>query len=555
MPGRIDRSIEGSGRIRFALFTVAAVLLASLAFNVILLRRGSSPTDRGTAPLDAGAPAAESAPGDRRPSLPAASSIADGARRPIDPGPARAGDSASGAIPGAAGLPATKPVATEPTRPAPLQTDPLPSPQPSEMPEGGLPGRATDAPTQPGTGGSVPPAPPATAIAPPRPQTPPAAPAGSGASNPAEKPAEKPAPEVDPTEDRTPPSLSLFRFDPPEVKDGGVATLTIQASDDLSGVVSVKGAVSSPGGTAVLPFEATGDGGGNFGVFVAQIAIPARAETGVWWVSNVYVLDRANNPLVANFGAATAPPGARLRVLSAESDSTPPEVRSLWVDKLTLSGGEKNGVRVEVRDDQSGVAAVRGAFQSPSKSAQVPFLCAAGADPAFWEGPVSIPANAECGRWTLQTLRVTDNAGNLALLTGLSPQMAGAEFVVAGGDCDSLPTSLERVDLSPVIVTNDAASGITITVGLSDEGHRAISISGWAAGPASTNGQVPRIFFSCARASNDPGAPWTGTISVPQYAAKGIWRIGLVRLQDKSLTFRDYTPASPVLAQAWFEVR
>ena len=42
---------------------------------------------------------------------------------------------------------------------------------------------------------------------------------------------------------------------------------------------------------------------------------------------------------------------------------------------------------------------------------------------------------------------------------------------------------------------------------------------------------------------------------VPQYAAKGIWRIGLVRLQDKSLTSRDYTPKDPALAQSYFEVR
>jgi hypothetical protein len=348
--------------------------------------------------------------------------------------------------------------------------------------------------------------------------------------------------------------LNLLQFNPPEVTDGGTTTLTIQATDDLSGVGSVKGAVSSPNGTAILPFQAQDDGSSD-GVFIARIAIPAGAETGLWYVSGLLVLDRAYNSLVTNYTPATVPPAGTIRVSSSMSDSTPPTVRSVWVEKPTLSGGEINTVRVEVQDDLSGVAAVTGMFQSPSKSALVAYACAADADPAFWVGAVSVPVDAECGRWTLKVLRTKDNAGNTAALSESSPQAAAAAFVVAGGSCDSTPPTLEQLGLSPAIVSNDTANEILVTAELADPGGRAIAVSGWIAGPVSTNGLAPKILFSCNRASNDPNAPWTGRISVPQYAAKGIWRIGLIRLQDKSLSYTEYAPQDAVLANGFFEVR
>ena len=80
-------------------------------------------------------------------------------------------------------------------------------------------------------------------------------------------------------------------------------------------------------------------------------------------------------------------------------------------------------------------------------------------------------------------------------------------------------------------------------------------MSGWAKGPVSTNGEYPRIMFSCVPNPNDHSAPWTGKILVPPFAAKGTWRVGLVRLQDKASNTRDYTSDDPVLSQGVYEVQ
>ena len=81
-----------------------------------------------------------------------------------------------------------------------------------------------------------------------------------------------------------------------------------------------------------------------------------------------------------------------------------------------------------------------------------------------------------------------------------------------------------------------------------------VHLVGWVDGPASTNGTVPKINFSCARTSNAPDSTWTGRIIVPQYSANGIWKVGMLRLQYNSIASIQYGPTDPILARGYFEV-
>ena len=148
-----------------------------------------------------------------------------------------------------------------------------------------------------------------------------------------------------------------------------------------------------------------------------------------------------------------------------------------------------------------------------------------------------------------------DKAGNITYVSSDSPQASRATFEVSSQDCDTNPPTLESFSLSPATVSNASASEILVSAVVRDEGSGTISVSGWAKGPVSNNGEYPRITFSCVPTLNDPEAPWTGTILVPQYAAKGTWRVSLVRLQDRASNTKDYTPDEPVMAQGLFEVQ
>jgi hypothetical protein len=358
---------------------------------------------------------------------------------------------------------------------------------------------------------------------------------------------------IDPESDRQAPVFGYLRFDPPEIPDGGVATLSVGATDDLSGVKIAYGTVRSPGGVAIVPFTAQDEAGS--GVLTTRIAIPQKAETGDWYVASLQILDRADNPLILAFAKTSVPQGGVLRVYSQESDSTAPVVHGVSVDKGTVSGGEKNLIVVEVDDDQSGVASVTGIFQNSTKSASIPFSCHASAATSYWEGDVPVPADADCGEWTLQLLRVADKANNTAFLSSDSPQVGRVSFVVAGGGgCDSVPPTLDALYASPAIVSNAAAAEITLTATAHDEGSGVATLFGRVQGPPSTSGQVPRIAFSCTPDPKNPEAPMTTKITVPQYAAKGIWKVDYLQVLDKARNARTYQGDDPALANANFTV-
>src|SRR4029079_15244979 len=102
-------------------------------------------------------------------------------------------------------------------------------------------------------------------------------------------------------------------------------------------------------------------------------------------------------------------------------------------------------------------------------------------------------------------------------------------------DCDSSPPTLDGFALSQTIVPVEAVSEIQISASVHDVGSGAASLSGWFEGPVSEGGQVPKNHFTCAPDPDHPDAPWTGKVLVPQFAPRGLWKVRVVRLEDKAL--------------------
>lgn len=363
---------------------------------------------------------------------------------------------------------------------------------------------------------------------------------------------ESPAFGDDEDSDRQAPVLESLRFDPPEIKDGGVTVLSVGTTDDLSGVKFVSGAVQSPNESAVVSFTAY-DAGGS-GVFTAALVIPHRAETGDWFVATLQVSDRADNHLNLNFTKQSVPQGGLLRVVSAESDSSAPSLRGITVDRGQVDPGDKNRILVEAEDDRSGVASVTGAFENRSKTALIPFTCHPSGE-LVWEAEIGVPENADCGEWTLRHLILTDNAKNTAVLNPDDPQVGRAGFFVTGGGaCDAAAPVIDGMYFSPPVVSNASAAEIVLTVRVHDEGSGVASLFGRIEGPAAPNGQVARIAFECVPDPADPETQMTARIPVPQYAARGVWSVIWVHATDKARNAHPYYKGDPALAGGSFTV-
>ncbi len=409
---------------------------------------------------------------------------------------------------------------------------------------------------------SVPRVPVSSATVPPRVSSPtlppilPPVPQPAATGDPNQEPAketESQEPTDDLESDRLPPVLQSLRFDPPEIKDGGTTILSVGSTDELSGVKFVYGSVRSPSGTAIIPFSAR-DATGT-GLFSSTIMIPPQAETGEWFVANLQIVDKADNALALVFARATVPEGGALRIVSEESDSIPPDVHRVSIVKNFVDAGESNQIVVDVDDDSSGVALVSGAFQSPSKAAFIPFNCTQAGDSPTWEGEVRIPETADCGEWTLRQLRVVDKAKNGAFLSMDAPQVGRVSFVVSGGgECDSEPPFIDVMYFSPTYVSNATAAEIVVTIMAHDDGSGVASLFGWIDGPVAANGRSPRITFESRPDPNDPEGPMTARITVPQFAAQGVWRVTLAQVVDKARNTRAYNRNDPALRDASFTV-
>src|SRR2546428_4739930 len=167
----------------------------------------------------------------------------------------------------------------------------------------------------------------------------------------------------DPTSDTTPPQLISAEFSPPQVQDGDNVSVIITATDDLSGIRGVSGTISSPTGKALQGFATQREGDTNR--YVGHIAIAKDAEQGLWKISFINMSDNASNSVTLSYAQGTVPSTAVLRVVSSNSDNTPPTLKNIWVDKRAIQGGEKDVIYVEASDDKSGVNLVSAVIYRP----------------------------------------------------------------------------------------------------------------------------------------------------------------------------------------------
>ena len=102
---------------------------------------------------------------------------------------------------------------------------------------------------------------------------------------------------------------------------------------------------------------------------------------------------------------------------------------------------------------------------------------------------------------------------------------------------------------------SSTALEILVTARVNDVGSGAVSMTGWFVGPVSVGGQAPKNYFRCSPDHASPEGAWTGKIHVPQLAARGTWKVDVIRLEDRALNFREYTSADPMVAGRVYEVQ
>lgn len=352
------------------------------------------------------------------------------------------------------------------------------------------------------------------------------------------------AAEKDPSSDSQPPQLVNISFNPPQINDGEVTQLVVQATDDLSGVRTISGTVVGPSGAA-QGFACQKEGDPDR--YVARVAVPKDAAEGVWRVNYLSLIDMASN--AATISGAQVPPSATFRVVSSGSDSQGPSLRAIWLDRPAMRAGEKNTVFVDAQDDKSGLGLVSGVFVSPARHARIGFVCRPGDGP--WQCEFAPPECIDCGDWHLEQIQLQDKASNMTTVRSDNAIVSRVILNITGDRCDSTPPALQSVAFDRNAVSNVEESVINVTAFSSDDVCGTMSISGQVTGPAA-GGAAPRLYFSFTPGGGDA---WTGRIVVPRLAAKGTWRVTWIQVLDQAHNLRTYSAGDGVLANAAFNVQ
>jgi hypothetical protein len=351
----------------------------------------------------------------------------------------------------------------------------------------------------------------------------------------------------DPNSDTAPPTLLSINFDPPQVQDGGDTTLIITATDDLSGIRGISGTLASPNGKAVQGFAQQREG--ETMRYVSRIHIPEKAEEGIWKVSFLTMSDMATNSVTLSYAQGSLPPTAALKVISSASDSTPPTLKNVWLDKRAMRAGEHNTLFVDALDEKSGIHVVAAVFLSPTKLARLGVGCQKGANDV-WQCDIMPPQCLDCGDWTLEQVQMQDNANNFATVRSENPAVAAIRLNVTGDSCDNTPPLLSSLQLNrtEILMGRDEPI-VEISAQVTDDGCGIGGVSGQIVGPGSSSSGT---FFSFMLRE---GNTYVGTIRLHANSARGVWRLQSVTVNDKGQNLRIYYANDPLLARAAFTVK
>jgi hypothetical protein len=358
----------------------------------------------------------------------------------------------------------------------------------------------------------------------------------------------------DPNSDVTAPQLAGVEFVPNSIQDGEETLLAIAATDDISGVRTISGNIVSPSG-ALQGFALQREGEAS-NRFVTKILVPKDAASGVWHINYLNLTDNASNSVTLSWQQGSIPQTAAFTVTSSRSDTTPPVLKAVWLDRPSMKVGDKNSVYVQADDDKSGVNLVSGVFLSPGGFARVGFGCRNQDGTNIWQCDLTPPANADCGDWKLEQVQLQDKANNMTAVRTDNPIVGAIRLNITSDTCDNKQPVVQSVALDTASV--GIPGTVNVTVIATDEGSGISSISGQFSfkGAVTPGTQPPRFFFSCRPAGDPSQNMWTGPIAiVDKNQARGIYVLTSLQVIDKANNVKLYSPNDPVIARVSFRVQ
>ena len=333
-----------------------------------------------------------------------------------------------------------------------------------------------------------------------------------------------------------------------DVSEGPKAvTVTVRATDDISGISRVELSFKSPSGRQEVRTFATAPITGSLkdGVYVDTMPLPQFSEAGIWRLQNVWIHDVAWNLLEYRPDElATLGLGVSFEVVALQSDVTGPEVIGVTVSPTEVDVSKAAGtvdVEVKATDDLSDIRSVQVSFGSPTGGQsgnvqQLGFGSPTG-DQSVGLVSLTLPKYSEAGTWRLKYLGIHDVLGNLREYRPAELMALGltASFEVVATREDVAPPELVSVtlDRSEVDMTNGPAN-VTVTVRAIDDLSGIESVYVHFESP--TGLRRSASYHSRENSNKDEYAL---RLTLSQYSETGTWLLKYLSIRDEVGNLRE----------------
>ena len=228
--------------------------------------------------------------------------------------------------------------------------------------------------------------------------------------------------EVTSTRDSTSPQITAVEFSTMEVDTTSGPfdlKINVSATDDLSGISYIELSAVSPSGAA------NRNGTAKFDPVLSTsksitLNFPQVIEPGQWTLKTAFLADAAGNTLILDTDGIVRLGFPTTFMVKSLTDMSPPSLTSLHFSSDTIdtsSGDAEIFIDFTATDDVSGVTQVEASFVSPSGTVHHSGAAKVEhAKSAFGTIAVTFPRGSEAGQWILNSVFLSDAAGNTTTL-------------------------------------------------------------------------------------------------------------------------------------------
>jgi hypothetical protein len=217
-------------------------------------------------------------------------------------------------------------------------------------------------------------------------------------------------------------------------------------------------------------------------------------------------------------------------------------ISSISFEPKNIQAGDSEPLSIQVRAG-SRVAGIRGILRNASGTARLPFACSPRGESA-WNCRVTVPSCAACGRWKIESLKISRPDGTLDVPAS-HRVLSTASANISAPRCDNAPPVVNVVNVSET----DADTGeVILTFSVADGYCGVGALSGTVVSP---HGQ--RLSFTGAEGGDEN--IWSARLKISGLNERGSWKVASIEVSDVAGNTQVYSATDLVLKDAVFVVR